>query len=162
MLGRRRGGAEGRLRLRAANVESRTRTRTRTITIVVHSRWMVSWSQWTASVPVASAMLARRSTVRLTVVFMVAVWDGAGNGDQDGLSRTGKIVPTTVPEVPLVRTVIWERVCQLGVWDGGGRLAGVVPCVWGRIAVEPSFSLNVVSGVLPPGSEMEPKASIVI
>src|SRR4051812_47995433 len=98
-------------------------------------------------------MLARRSTVRLTVVFNVAVWEPPPKADRDGLSRTGKSVPTTVPEALLVRTVIWERRCQLA-------LAGL--WVWVAMTVEPSFSLKVVSGRLALGSEMEPNASMVM
>src|SRR4051794_8252026 len=101
MLGRRRGGAEGRLpnsrRERGIEDEDENEDDYDCCSFEVDGQLVAVGGFG------AGGVGAQRSTVRLTVVFRVAVWQGLVNGDQDGLSRTGKSEPTTVPEVPLVR-----------------------------------------------------------
>src|SRR4051812_381427 len=80
----------------------------RDVVLTDYSKWMTSWSQRMASVPVKSSMPARRSTARDVVVFTVAVW-GPMLKSWPPLSGVIERLPTTVPEVPAVRTVIRER-----------------------------------------------------
>src|SRR3954470_9953088 len=59
----------------------------------------------------------------------------------------------TVPEIPAVRTVMRARRCQFPAVEA-------LVCV--QIVVEPSLRVKVRSGPLEAGSELEPKASMVM
>src|ERR1041385_1766002 len=63
------------------------------------------------------------------------------------------MLPTTDPDAPAERTVSSARKCQL---------APVVALVWVQIVVEPSLRAKVMAGPFRPGSELEPKASMLM
>ena len=115
-----------------------------------YSNLIRSWLQTTCSAPVKSSIAAVKSTGKLTVVFTVAVVVLKGITARDTLSWITAMEAATDPLLPIERTVINARRCQLALPPAAVRVHTVV---------EPSFKVKVTDGPFAPGSATEPKAS---